>query len=246
MKILEGNNGYKVLFGKDICDSVLSEKTLTYFKQLMAIDAEAYGGDEKGEDCVYVGVIDNYINRFGYESSNLNAKLGKFGEIDNIIAVSKDDIIIGYINYLTMGDELFNEIINPDINAYLEDPGRRDDGITGKQLAHWKNSNNLFILSIAVKKEYRDSGIIKILTNEFLNELREKDEAGYKINSITADTVSDHGEKIMKMFRSEIVMNENGPVILPAPDSDESGHEVIVRICKGENMKDLLKLGFII
>ena len=50
----------------------------------------------------------------------------------------------------------------------------------------------------------------------------------------------------MKMFRSEIVMNENGPVILPAPDSDESGHEVIVRICEGENMKDLLKLGFII
>ena len=244
MTIFDRNNDCKILFGKDICDVVLTKKTLTYLKQLMDIDAEAYGEEEKGEDCIYIGLIDNYINRFGYLSSDLNAKLGDNGEIDNIIAISKNDIIIGYINYLTLKNELFNEIINPDIEAYLKDPGRRDDEISGDQIAHWKDNNNLFILSIAVKKEYRDSDIIKILTNEFLDELRRKDKAGYKINSITADTVSGHGEKIMKMFRGEIVQNENGPVILPAPDSDKSGHEVVVRICEGKNMADLLEYGF--
>lgn len=32
--------------------------------------------------------------------------------------------------------------------------------------------------------------------------------------------------------------------ILPAPESDESGHDVTVRVCEGENMRLLLTQGF--
>lgn len=63
---MDEDNDCEILFGKDICDTVLTKKTLTYLKQLMDIDAEAFGGAEKGTDCVYVGEIDNYIDRFGY------------------------------------------------------------------------------------------------------------------------------------------------------------------------------------
>ena len=250
MKKIRDINGksYTILKGTDICDPTLTPKTKGYFEQLMAIDSSVYGGDEKGEDCEYVGDIEGYINRFGYdEDGNLDPSKGV---VDNIIAIAdpnKDNEIIGYVNYLTMDDRLYEEIINPDINAYLEDPTRRDDGITGDQLRPWSKDkpNNMFILSIAIDKKYQDGEAIKILTDSFLEELREKQKEGYPVTSITCDTVSDHGEDAMKMFRCDNCKGKDGkPIILPAMESDESGHEVTVRICEGENMEKLLQKGF--
>ena len=250
MKTVIGKDGgeYQVLFGKDICDSTLTPKTREFFEQLMKIDGEAYGGDEKGEDCAYVGEIDGYINRFGYVEKDGQMVLDpEHGVVDNIVAIAQKGKIIGYINYLTMDDALHEEIIHPDIDAYMEDPTRRDDGITGDQLRQWSKDkpNHLFILSIAVDKEHRDTDAIQVLTDSWRQELIDKRDQGYEVTSITCDTVSDHGEDAAKMFRCENVQDGDGkPVILPAMESDESGHEVTVRVCEGENIRLLLDEGF--
>ena len=255
MKRVVTENGatYKILTGADICGTEagpMSEKTAKYIDDLMAIDAECYGGDEKGEDCCYVGDATGYYDRFGF----VEGEDGKWsldpnrGCVDNIIAVANDEgRIVGYINYLTMGEELHNEIVNPDIEAYLEDPTRRDDGITGDQLKKWSKDepNDLFILSVTIAKDYQDGDVVKLVSNEFREELIRKEEEGYHINSITADTVSDHGEDFTKMLRCDNAKGKDGkPIILPCPESDESGHPVTVRICEGENLEALLSQGF--
>ena len=239
--VTDKGTAYKILTGADICgtkEGPMSEQTKKYIDDLMVIDAECYGGDEKGEDCCYVGDATGYYDRFGFTEGkdgtwSLNSEKGC---IDNIIAVANDeDKIVGYINYLTMDKELYNEIINPDIEAYLEDPTRRDDGITGDQLKKWSKTD----------PNYQDGDVVKLVSNEFRDELIRKEKAGYHINSITADTVSDHGEDFVKMLRCDTAKSEDGmPIILPCPESDESGHPVTVRVCEGENLEALLTKGF--
>ena len=242
-----GNN-YDVLFGHDICDETLTPKTQSYLERLMEIDTDVFGGEDKGDDCIYVGDIGGYLSRFGYvEGADGQSRLDpNQGVVDNIVAVAKEGKILGYINYLTMDDELHHEIMHPDVDAYLADPARRDDGIEGHQLRQWSKDkpNHLFILSVAVDKEYQDSDVIQVLTNSFREELRGKQAAGYPVSSISADTVSDHGEKFAKMLRCEVAEDDGKKVILPAPESDESGHDVTVRVCEGKNMELLLEKGF--
>ena len=248
--ITDKGNTYKILTGKDICDNPMSEKTKQYIDDLMAIDTECYGGEDKGEDCIYVGNASGYYDRFGYRENEKGEMIldPNIGCVDNIVAVANENNqIVGYINYLTLGNDLYNEIINPDIDAYLEDPSRRDDGITGEQLTKWSktNPNNLFILSVTIAKKYQDGEVVKLVSNEFRNELIQKENEGYHINSITGDTVSDHGEDFLTMLRCDNAKNSDGkPLILPAPESDESGHDVTVRICEGENLEKLLEEGF--
>ena len=238
---------FKVLTGKDICDQEMTEKTKKYIDDLMVIDTECYGGEDKGEDCIYVGDASGYYNRFGYvESENGEMHLDESsGCIDNIIAVAdENDRIIGYINYLTMGEALFNEIIHPDIPAYMEDPSRRDDGIVGEQLKQWdKNSpNHLFILSVTIAKEYQNTDIVKIISSEFRQELAQKEAEGYHVDFLGGDTVSDHGEHFLSMLCGTAAKGADGtPLILPAPESDESGHDVTVVTCDVER---LIKYGF--
>ena len=239
-------NTYDILYGADICDPTLTPKTQAYLDRLMEIDTDVFGGEDKGADCVYVGDVSGYLNRFGYVEDK---ETGEYkldptaGVVDNIVAVAEDGKILGYINYLTMDDELHNEILHPDVEAYLENPARRDDGITGSQLSPWSKDkpNNLFILSVAVDKQYQDSDVIKVLTDSFREELVQKKKDGYNVTSISADTVSDDGEKFARMIHCEAAEESGKKVILPAPESDESGHDVTVRVCEGKNMELFLQ-----
>ena len=238
-------NAYEILKGEDICDETLTDKTMGYFSRLMEIDCEVYNS-------AYSGDISGYVDRFGYRPLDnedptsplvLNPEKGC---IDNIIAVAKDDKIIGYINYLTANEELYDEIIHPDMEAYYDDPGRRDDGISGLQIDQWSkdNPNHLFILSIAIDKEHQDTDVIKVLTNEFRQELTNKINEGYEIESITGDTVSDHGEDALTMMRFTCAEEEGKPLILPAPEADDTEHDVTVRICTGQDLEDMINKGF--
>jgi hypothetical protein len=253
-RVITGESGktYRIVTGRDMCEEKLEPNTRQFFEQLMDIDRQVFGGDDKGDDCVYVGDVSGYIDRFGYvEKDGEMVYDPNAGVADNIVAIMEDDKVIGYINYLTMSDELKDMILHPDFEYLASDPEgfaeSRDDGITGSQLRQWQKGgeNNLFILTTAIDKEHQDSEVIKLLTNSFLEELRGKAAEGYEITSISNDTVSDHGEDIARMFRCDMAKGEDGKdLILPAPESDESGHDVHVRICEGENIKLLLEEGF--
>lgn len=253
-KVVTGESGktYRIVTGRDMCEEKLEPNTIKFFDQLMDIDRQVFGGDDKGDDCVYVGDVDGYINRFGYvEKDGEMVYDPTAGVADNIVAIMEDDKVIGYVNYLTMDDELKDLILNPDFDYLAEDPEgfaeSRDDGITGNQLRQWQKDgeNNIFILTTAIAKEHQDSEVIKLLTNNFLEELRDKAAQGYEITSITNDTVSDHGEDIARMFRCDMAKGaDEKDLILPAPESDESGHDVHVRICDGDNVRLLLEEGF--
>lgn len=238
--------GYEILKGTDICEPTLTPFTMGHFERLMEIDNVAYGGEEKGADCEYVGEIDGYINRFGYREQDGEMVLDpNAGCADNMLAVAENGRILGYINYLTMGEELHHEILHPNLEAYLKDQTIRDDGITGDQLVQWSKEkpNHLFILSITIDKPYQDTDVIKTLSEAFVQELRAKEAEGYMIGSITGDTVSDHGEKAMRMFRCEPASPDGKPLTLPAMESDASGHEVTVVIADGERLRELIRTG---
>ena len=253
-KAVTGSSGktYRIVTGREMCEDHLEPNTNAFFEQLMDIDRSVFGGDEKGDDCVYVGDVSGYIDRFGYvEKDGKMVYDPTAGVADNIVAIMEDGKVIGYVNYLTMDDELKDTILNPDFEYMAEDPEgfaeSRDDGITGSQLRQWQKGgeNNLFILTIAIDKEHQDTDALKVLTDSFLEEIRDKEAQGYPITSISGDTVSDHGEDALRMFRCDMAKGSDGKdLILPAPESDESGHDVHVRICEGENLEKLLTDGF--
>ena len=232
---------YNIIFGRDFCKPVLDDENRRYLEQIMDIAYEVFRDNEKGEECLYSGNLDGLLNKLGYVKNNDKMILDKnSGCSDNIIAITKDGIIIGYFYYLTMNDKLLNYIAYPDIDDYIKHPENRDDGITGKQLKQWSKEepNNLFIIAVAIKKEYQNTDAIKILNNAVLNELRQKEKDGYKISSIYGDTISDQGERFSVLYRMKAVS------ILPAPGWDKSGHNVTVRVCKEEDLDKLLSEGF--
>lgn len=233
---------YHLLYGTDICDTTLTTKTKKYIKQLMQLDKQAYG--EKGKDCIYIGKQESYLDRFGYKK--IKGKyhlLSDYGNVDSIIAIQYKDRIIGYINFLLLSDELYDEIINPNMTEYAIHPENRDDGITGKQVCQWsKEKNNIFILSIVIDKQFQNGEVIRLLTNSFVSYIKEKSKE-YPITSITCDTVSEHGTKIMKLFWCIPIYKNKQELILPAPESDLSQYGVHVLRSKGYNIHRLLQYG---
>ena len=120
---------------------------------------------------------------------------------DSFILVYDGDTLAGYLNMFPISDGLYHELNAPDFF------GMRDDDIAPFEMDTWRRDklNHLFIISLAIKTEYRKGETIKLLGNTCLDFLRQKDKEGYKIGSIAGSAISTGGENFLKRLHGSFV-----------------------------------------
>jgi len=117
---------------------------------------------------------------------------------DAFILAYDGEELVGYVTFILAGDELYKELIDPESTAM------RDDDITPDEIVDWQEGcgHHLFILSIAVHPRFQGGGAVKLLAKSLLEFLREKEEAGFRIDSISGSAVSGGGATFLRRLHA--------------------------------------------
>lgn len=107
---------------------------------------------------------------------------------DSYILALNDNAIVGYFCFFPINNELYEQIHQS--NSFF------DDNISSKQILPYGAVNNIFIISMAIRPEWQHGNAIKLLTQNFKEFLREKENKGMKINSLNCYATSKSGEKL--------------------------------------------------
>ena len=97
---------------------------------------------------------------------------------DSFIAVSLNDKLVGYLNYLSITKEKYNEMINSNIitdNFKLED------------IVPFSDETYLTVNSIVILKEHQDGEVIKLINDEFLKKINKLSIKGINTIAISPD-----------------------------------------------------------
>ena len=103
---------------------------------------------------------------------------------DSFIAVSLDDKIVGYINYLSITKDKYNEMNNS--NVITDDFDLEDIIPFGSEVY-------LTVNSIVILKEHQDGEVIKIINNEFIKKIN-----SLPIKGMNGIAISPDGNKWFK------------------------------------------------
>ncbi|MBE6808189.1 MAG: hypothetical protein E7524_01830 [Ruminococcaceae bacterium] len=152
---------------------------------------------------------------------------------DSFILLYDDKRLAGYMNFFPVGKTLYKEMTDRD------DHRMRDDDISPEEIEDWscEKENNIFIISIALHPDYRkknsnSNNAIVMLTDAFLELLRQKDNSGFKITSISGYAVSLGGVKCLKRMYASLLK-----------DTDEDYHFFFTN---KKNVARLLEEGYAI
>ena len=139
------------------------------------------------------GTLENQRTRYSFEK-------------DSFLLVYDEDILAGYINFLTISDKLFSELCDK-IRCEM-----RDDDIMPSEMENWRRDkeNNIFIISVVVTEAYRNGEAIKLIGNGFLEYLRNKEADGYIIGNLSGSAVSGGGESFLRRFRADFYKELDG------------------------------------
>lgn len=140
--------------------------------KLMRIEEDAYAPEYRGE-------FDSIAKRFHKVKDMF------------VLAYDKDKVI-GYLCFFPISDKLHDEIINAD--------GFHDDDILPEDVETWKDCNHVYLLSIALFKDYHKQGIGKLMMNAFFDRMREKNSGGQRVEDIVASVVTSAGEGIVEKY----------------------------------------------
>ena len=126
-----------------------------FIKDVMCLDSLAYNEDMQG-------TYDSISNRF---------KKNK----ESYILAYDNKKLIGYICFFPISDELYSEMLISDT--------MKDDDISPDDIVSYKEGkkHNIFIISIVIDPSYRDKEAIKLITNEFIKFIKEKNENDYTL-----------------------------------------------------------------
>ena len=97
---------------------------------------------------------------------------------DSFIAVSLDNKLVGYINYLSITKELYNQM--KESNEIVDDFKLEDIIPFGDEIY-------LTVNSIVILKEHQDGEVIKIINNEFLKKINNLSIKGINTIAISPD-----------------------------------------------------------
>ena len=97
---------------------------------------------------------------------------------DSFIAVSLDNKLVGYINYLSITKELYNQM--KESNEMVDDFKLEDIIPFGDEIY-------LTVNSIVILKEHQDGEVIKIINNEFLKKINNLSIKGINTIAISPD-----------------------------------------------------------
>ena len=169
-----------------------------FINDVMFLDSIAYSKDMQG-------TYDSISNRF------------KKNKDSYILAYDKKKLV-GYICFFPISDELYSEMLISD--------SIKDDDILPDDIVSYKKGkkHNIFIISIVIDPNYRDKEAIKLITNEFIKFIKEKNENDYIIDKVLGTTVSDDGFKFVtrlnfKVYKTyeknyKLVMTDNIKLII--------------------------------
>ena len=108
---------------------------------------------------------------------------------ESFIAVIDNDKLIGYLNYLNIREDKYNEIKSSNI---IIDEFALDDIIP------FTNNNNIVINSVVIDRNYQNTDVIKYITDGLLDKLKELENNGYRIKSLDLTAISEDGAKFAK------------------------------------------------
>ena len=151
-------------------DFKLIDNIKDYIKDIITLDDEFY-------DSAYI-----WSNEYQEQVYNRNN--------DSFIAVSLNNELIGYLNYLYITEDTYNKIKESNITV--------DDFDLNEIVEYKEGSNYITINSIVIKKEYHETDVIKLLTDGFLDKLKELESKNYHIVGIDGVAISDDGKKFFK------------------------------------------------
>ena len=97
---------------------------------------------------------------------------------DSFIAVSLDNKLVGYINYLSITKELYNQM--KESNEIVDDFKLEDIIPFGDEIY-------LTVNSIVILKEHQDGEVIKLINNEFLKKINNLSIKGINTIAISPD-----------------------------------------------------------
>ena len=97
---------------------------------------------------------------------------------DSFIAVSLDNKLVGYINYLSITKELYNQM--KESNEIVDDFKLED-------IIPFSDEIYLTVNSIVILKEHQDGEVIKIINNEFLKKTKNLSIKGINTIAISPD-----------------------------------------------------------
>ena len=97
---------------------------------------------------------------------------------DSFIAVSLDNKLVGYINYLSITKELYNQM--KESNEIVDDFKLED-------IIPFSDEIYLTVNSIVILREHQDGEVIKIINNEFLKKINNLSIKGINTIAISPD-----------------------------------------------------------
>ena len=180
---------FKVLIGDDMNRNDLDK--------IFDLDKKVYGpiGEKAGED--FVGTIDNMVDRFTHNKRTF------------VCLLDEQDNLVGYINFLPLTDNVWNDIVNGSKKSSEDKEIIWDDNLSHNEVLeeYIKNTeengetvkhNNLFIISVVIDEKYRGRDTVTQLTNAFVDYLNGLEKEGYGINAISGIAITSDGEKFMR------------------------------------------------
>lgn len=151
-----------------------------------------------------------YSEEYAGELSKMEARFAKNKDTFICIQDEKNKRLAGYINFFPCTNTLYEDIL------YHTDV-IRDDDILPEEIAEYnEEENHLFIISIAVHPDYRESKEAIIALSDawisHLNKINEK----YPITDISAIAISEDGKKALRnyLFTIERTLSDGNIVYL--------------------------------
>lgn len=114
----------------------------------------------------------------------------------SMIMVTYDNNLIGYLNYLTITREKYNNMINSNVSV---------DNFTLDEITNfYKNKKNyITINSVVINKKFQDGYTVKILTKHLKKILKTLHNNKYYIEGINSIAISKHGQKFLEKLGFE-------------------------------------------
>lgn len=111
---------------------------------------------------------------------------------DSLLIIKDKKKLVGYINYLVIDKDLYLEIKD---SLKLKKEFRLIDVLDFK-----KNKNYLILNKIVIDKSYRDTKVIRLLSNGLRKELRRKNKSGFLISGLVSYGITHDGKKFLENY----------------------------------------------
>lgn len=139
---------------------------------LMKIERAVYSENMRGE----------------YES--IKARFQKYPEM--FFLAYDEDEIVGYFCFFPITQRIYDDVMYKGCF--------RDDDIKAEDILPMETARHIYLLSVALYKEYQDKGIADKMMEEFQILIDKRNKDGGQIEDIIATVVTDDGEKFAERY----------------------------------------------